>query len=130
MKAKFSLLAAVSAVLCTASIASTAAQLPSSHDVFASGALTTIDRSADDMLLSRRGRGADDGADHQRRGRGADDGASHARRGRGADDGAGHQRRGRGADDGANHARRGRGADDGAGHQRRGRGADDGANHA
>ena len=47
-------------------------------------------------------RGADDAAGDQRRGRGADDGANHARRG--ADDAAGHQRRGRGADDGANHA--------------------------
>ncbi len=74
-----------------------------------------FERSQDgDMQLSRRGRGADDGAGHDRRGRGKDDGPNHtsikgddsqqvARRGRGADDGAGHVRGGHGADDAPNH---------------------------
>lgn len=97
--------------------------------------------SDDSLLLSRRGRGADDPAGHIRGGKGKDDGAGHtsltvpalgqefARRGRGADDGAGHIRGGKGKDDPAGHAALMAPVDHSLEFARRGRGKDDAVNH-
>ncbi len=105
-------------ILKTAFLAATLFTAPAFASVAPSetGSIPAFERSQDNaMQLSRRGRGADDGAGHVRRCRRCDDGPNHtsikkddsfetARRGRGADDGAGHVRRGRGTDDGPNHS--------------------------
>lgn len=57
----------------------------------------------DSLLLSRRGRGADDPAGHIRGGKGKDDGAGHAALMAPSDPSPEFARRGRGKDDAVNH---------------------------